>query len=270
MATTSPKPPRLRIERPTARDRKLWTLWKLEKTVQEIAAQQHMSVKSVQDAIDRVESYRYLPSSELLSADIHATSMELLEEVKEPLRGALKAKTVRTKSNGREIVIDDHSTRLAAVKEIREMAALSQPKGAGVQVNVQNNNLAATQRLANGTDFESRLRVLRAKNAGQLPAVAQAQLMAPQEKTQAEILAEDMEGAGIELEDSEIDELEGEFEDEESSDGEDPEESEDLDDADDGEETPESDEAEAAEGSGSGTQDSGTLPKGSDDLDIEW
>jgi len=63
-------------------------------------------------------------------------------------------------------------------------------------------------------DFESRLRMLRAKNAGQMPgAIVQAQLMAPkEEKTQAELLVEDMERAGLEIEDSDVDELESEFE----------------------------------------------------------
>jgi len=213
MATTGARLPRIRIDRPSGKDRHRWSMWKLDKTVQEIAAREHASVKSVQESIDRVEGFKLLPGSEMLLADISATSIEMLDDWKETVQGARKATMVRTMPNGRSRLVVDHPTRLAAAKEIRELASLTQAKGTGVQVNVQNNNGMA-QRPGGGMDFESRLRMLRAKNAGQMPgAIVQAQLMAPkEEKTQAELLVEDMERAGLEIEDSDADELESEFE----------------------------------------------------------
>ena len=215
MATTGARLPRIRIERPSGKDRKRWSMWKLDRTVQEIAAHEHASVKSVQESIDRVEGFKLLPGSEMLLADISATSIEMLDDWKESVQGARKATMLRTMPNGRSRVVVDHAMRLAAAKEIRELASLTQAKGAGVQVNVQNNNGTA-QRPGGGMDFESRLRLLRAKNAGQMPGgIIQAQLIAPkEEKTQAELLVEDMERAGLEIEDSDADELESEFEDE--------------------------------------------------------
>ena len=208
MATAPQKPPRLRIERPTVADRRRWSMWKLDKSIEEIAARERVAARFIQASIDKVENFRFLPTSELLVADIHAASIEMLDDWKGTVRDATKARKYRTKANGREQIVVDHDTRLAAAREIREMTALTQPKGGpGVQVNVQNNNGAT--RPGGGMDFESRVRMIRAKHAGVLPGMVQTQLPAPQEeRSHTEMLADDMEGAGLELEDSDLDELE--------------------------------------------------------------
>jgi hypothetical protein len=207
---TATRPPRFRIERPGVLDRKRWYLWKSDKTVEELAAREHVAIKEIQKSIDKVESYRFLGSVEEVDAEYNIAALELVEEQKQVVLKAMRAKKTRTNVvTGKEVTVEDFVTQLAAAKEAREMAFASRMKGPAIVNNLLQQNNGAQNRPGGGMDFESRLRMLRAKNDAQLPTVAVRSLPAPQEEmSQAEALVADMEKSGIELSDAELDELE--------------------------------------------------------------
>ena len=206
---TAMRPSRFRIERPGVLDRKRWYVWKSDKTIEEIAAREHVSIKEIQKSIDKVESYRFLGSVEEVDAEYNIAALELVEEQKQVVQKAMRAKKTRTNVvTGKEVTVDDFVTQLAAAKEAREMAFASRMKGPAIVNNLLQQNNGGQQRPGGGMDFESRLRMLRAKNDAQLPTVNVRSLPAPQEEmSQSEALAADMAKSGIELSDAEMDEL---------------------------------------------------------------
>ncbi len=207
---TATRPSRFKIERPSVQDRKRWYLWKSDKTPAEISAREHVSIKEVQKSIDKVESYRFLGSVEEVDAEYNIAALELVEEQKQVVLKAMRAKKKRTNVvTGKEVTVEDFVTQLAAAKEAREMAFASRIKGPAIVNNLLQQNNGGQQRPGGAMDFESRLRMLRAKNDAQLPNVTVRSLPAPQEEmSQAEALVADMAKSGIELSDTEIDELE--------------------------------------------------------------
>lgn len=209
----------MRLTPPSLKDRQRWYLWRSDKTVEEIAAREHAAIKEVQKSIDKVESYRYLGSIEEVDARYNHAALELVDEQVSVIRRAMKAKTVRTNPvTGQDKTIDDHATQLAAAKEAREMAGVTRAKsGPAIVNNLMQQNNGVGQRVNGGLDFESRLRMLRAQQAEQLPVTVTRQLEAPKdEPSHAERIAADMQEAGLELDDDELDELSGDVDDEDS------------------------------------------------------
>jgi hypothetical protein len=191
-------------------DRKRWYLWRSDKTPAELAAREHVSIKEIQKSIDKVESYRFLGSVEEVDAEYNIAALELVQEQKQVVLKAMRAKKTRTNVvTGKDVTVEDFVTQLAAAKEAREMAFASRIKGPAIVNNLLQQNNGTQNRPGGGLDFESRLRMLRAKNDAQLPTVNVRSLPAPHEEmSRTEALVADMAKSGIELSDAELDEFE--------------------------------------------------------------
>ena len=192
--------------KPSVKDRQRWYLWRSEKPMEEIAAREKTDVANVRASIDRVESYRFLVSIEEVDLAYNAMALELVDDEKRVLKQAMRAKTWRTANNGKEVPIVDHKTRLSAIEIAREFTNTVRPKTPMIQNNVQNNVNGGVNG-GGGMSFEQRLREIKARRmAGELgngPPLLEART----ELSQAERIAEELEEAGIDLEDGDLAEL---------------------------------------------------------------
>jgi len=197
------------LAKPSVKDRQRWYLWRSEKPMEEIAARDRVAVETIKESIDKVEAYRYIASAEEVDMAYNMMALELVDSQKKVLKEAMNAKTYRIDTNGKEKVISDHATRLKALDVAREFASVARPKGPGIQINTQNNvNGAGVNGTVGGLSFEQRLREIRAKREIEAP---HAIMLEAPKMTQAEKLAEEFEGAGIDLSDEDIDALEGDI-----------------------------------------------------------
>ena len=159
----------VKLVRPNKCYRTCWHLWKQHVSIDEIATRMGRTVAYVQKAIDCMESYRAQTSNEEVNMRFNEIVLANVDAVGKVFHDGLKAQVVtrqettdpktgkiKTKIVCRE---PDHVTRLKTAEMVQKAADRAIPKGAGVQVNVQQNN--ANMEISAGRSFVERLRARR-------------------------------------------------------------------------------------------------------------
>jgi hypothetical protein len=142
------------------------TRFKAGLPVEDIAAEDGVSVKTILSSIKRVEAIAMMNTQEHLKTALIATVLGAKDDVDAALGEAL-----RSTVTGREgVQVPNHTVRMKAISEFRQLAETAQPKNfPGRPVNVAVHN---TQQTAVATQlpagqkyegFEERLRTLRSK-----------------------------------------------------------------------------------------------------------
>ena len=155
-----------RVKQPRQIDRVRWYLYRQHVSLEEIAERHGVSVLSVQDSINRMEAHRALTSSEEIDMKMNSIVLRRLERLDKVIAEAQEAEIIITHTDpetGETEVTHrapDHATRLAANEQVRKIADRNIPKGAGVQVNVQQNAGEQTAHIR-GRSFEELLRKAR-------------------------------------------------------------------------------------------------------------
>ena len=155
-----------RVKQPRQIDRVRWYLYRQHVSLEEIAARHNCTVLTVQDSINRMEAHRALTSSEEIDMKMNSIVLRRLERAEKVIEEAQNAEIVITHTDPEtgetEIThrAPDHATRLAANEQVRKIADRNIPKGAGVQVNVQQNAGEQTAHIR-GRSFEELLRKAR-------------------------------------------------------------------------------------------------------------
>jgi hypothetical protein len=110
------------------------------KTIEEIAAEDGVSIEVVKTSIRNVEFKQGYHTNEYLQQNLIGVVLKLAPAAQSALLEALASGTNReaTNAEGEKITIfePDHDTRLKAVAEVRQIAAVASPR-AGHQTNVK-------------------------------------------------------------------------------------------------------------------------------------
>lgn len=207
------------LTKPTIKDRQRWYLWKQEKPIEEIAARDRVGEDTIRKSIDAVEIYRMSGAYEEVDISWNHMALRLVEDQESVLRSAMVAESWRTMKDGTEIPIPDHATRLKAIEVVKDLAVVSRPKAPMNQVNVQTNVANGTHGSnGGGLSFESRLREIRERRGmGQLGSGQPLLIESAPEQTQAEKVAAELDDIGIDLDEDDLRDLEGEEEDDETT-----------------------------------------------------
>jgi hypothetical protein len=205
----------MQLQKPNIKDRQRWFLWRTEKPIEEIAARERVSVDAVKKSIDKVQMYHFAGSFEEVGVAYNHMALEIVEEQRQVLKSAMVAETWRTipSGKGKEVLYEptaDHATRLEALRVGMAFASLSRPKEPANQINIQQNNANGMGgNSGGGMSFEQRIREIRARRQDAQLTSGQVLLAPPPpQKSQVEILADEFEDAGIDLDDEDLDELE--------------------------------------------------------------
>jgi hypothetical protein len=194
--------------KPSTTDRQRWYLWRSEKSIEEIAARERVKPETVRKSIDAVEVYRLSGSYEEVDAAWNHMALELVDEQKSVLLGAMVAETWITLPDGTRESIADHATRLKAIEVVKDLAVVSRPKAPMNQVNVQTNVANGLNGSSGGMNFEQRLREIKARRMAELvTAPATTPMLEAETTSQAESIAAELEDAGIDLEEGDIEEI---------------------------------------------------------------
>jgi len=197
------------LEKPSLKDRQRWYLWKQEKPIEEIAAREKVTVETIRKSIDAIESYRLAGSYEEVDIAWNHLALRLVEDQEGVLRSAMVAEKVTVLPDGARGFVPDHLTRMRALEVAREFAEVTRPKVPMNQMNVQTNVVSGSNGSGGGISFESRLREIKARRAaGELSSGAPL-LEASAQPSQAEALAAEFEDVGIDLEEGDLEEMEG-------------------------------------------------------------
>jgi hypothetical protein len=139
------------------------------KTIEEIAAEDGVTIEQVKVSIRAVEFKQGYHTNEYLQQNLIGVVLKLAPATQSALLDALTAGTTRESTNDRgekiEIFEPDHDTRLKAVSEVRQIAAVASPK-AGNQTNVKVGvglALGAGQASGSYIGMEERMREIRQK-----------------------------------------------------------------------------------------------------------
>jgi tetrahydromethanopterin S-methyltransferase subunit H len=142
---------------------------KAGKTIQEIALEDHVTEDVVKNSIRNVEFKQGYHTNEYLNQTLIGMFIKLAPTAQVAMLQALAAGTNRESTNdhGEKITIfePDHDTRLKAVAELRQIAAVAQPK-AGHQTNVKVGvgvGVGVNQASGSFVGMEDRMRELRQK-----------------------------------------------------------------------------------------------------------
>lgn len=156
----------VKITRPSKVDRSCWFLFKQHISIEEIAGRMNRAVSSVQKSIERMQNYAALTSNEEVNMRFNEIVLNNIDQVGRVIHDGLRAVSVTReviedaktgKRKARVVSRDpDHSTRFKAAEMLQKQADRALPKGAGVQVNVQQNNAGTASPV--GLSFEERLR----------------------------------------------------------------------------------------------------------------
>jgi hypothetical protein len=119
----------------------------------------------VQESLATVDEYRSYVSSDVVEMKVNEIALDLLEDSRDVLRGALKAdKVIHVFKNGKVKKEADHLMRLKAHDRVRLLLETTRPKVPGIQLNQQiNNNQNGDHVAPDGMSFEARLRRIREK-----------------------------------------------------------------------------------------------------------
>jgi len=134
---------------------------KLNKTPEEIAKEEAVSLYAVRRSIQVVEQHRALVNVDAALTEQAEVVLSTKESEKAALDEALKAKTEIVDGKGRKKLIPDHDTRLRASEVITGKITAMQPRPGSqtnVKVGVGVNNQAPT--LSDYATFEDRLRAI--------------------------------------------------------------------------------------------------------------
>lgn len=157
---TPPRPSR--ASKPTARDRRRYALAKRGHTTEEIAGLEATSTDAIEKSILKVTLYNDAYSHEMVDIGVNELVLARLDLIGDTIDRSLAAKRQVPDGNGGMIEEWDHDTGLKAIKTMKELVESIRPKGSGVNVNVQQNNL--TQNNIGERSFEERLRAIRERN----------------------------------------------------------------------------------------------------------
>jgi hypothetical protein len=162
--STAPRPARRSLTDP----RHLMRYLKAEAnlTPEEIAKQERVSVATVRSSISMVDSYRKQNDGIEMKLAIQKVVIETAPKLQETLHGLLSATELVEMPNGktgRKHVVkrEDKTTRLEASRLVKDLIIGLQPKGAPVEVNVNQTNQVAN--LSQAETNEERMRRLRKK-----------------------------------------------------------------------------------------------------------
>ncbi|MGC1686722.1 MAG: hypothetical protein WA734_13940 [Candidatus Acidiferrales bacterium] len=143
------------------------------KTIEEIAAEDNVTIEQVKNSIRAVEFKQGYHTNEYLQQNLIGLVLRLAPAAQGALLSALSAEKRRDSVNdrGEKITIaePDHDTQLRAVAEFQKIAVAAQPK-VGNQTNVKVGvglNVAAGQASGSYVGLEERMRELRQKRKEQ-------------------------------------------------------------------------------------------------------
>jgi Winged helix-turn-helix DNA-binding len=139
-------------------------------SVQDIAKSEHVSVKTVQQSIRDMEAFESLNSEGQVLLAVRDLVRTTIPQVKETIYGLLTATNTVERKNEKtglkEYVQEpDKITRQEAVKVFTSIVGSIQPKGPGVNVQVNQQNHNQTAVLSSAETTEERMRRLKAKAA---------------------------------------------------------------------------------------------------------
>lgn len=141
-----------------------------------VAKSEHISVETAKRSIRHVEIYRKKNERVEFDLAIRDLVISVVPQAKETLSGLLAATElveVTDNKTGKKRVqkMEDKTTRLEALRVVKELVAVQQPKAPLVEQNIQQNQNTQVAAIGNGETFEERMRRLRekARAANMLP-----------------------------------------------------------------------------------------------------
>lgn len=148
-------------------------------SIEDIAKKDGVREKAVKDSLLTVEAYRTRNTVESTNQAMSSVVLNLASRIEGAIAEALEA-TYESEKDGKKIEEPDHTTRLKAVSEVREIAKVIQPKSGGPQIGI-NVGVGISDRKASGTyvGMEERMRDIR-KTIKERPQLAEAKVVQTQ------------------------------------------------------------------------------------------
>lgn len=166
-------------------------------SVAEVAARDKVSEKTIQESLRAIELYKGRNTVDHANQSMASAVLAVANETKEALKGGLTATyEVEKERDGKKITIKepDHSTRLKAVTEVREIVRSIQPKApsnTNVNFGLAIGARGQPQEARGFVGMEDRLRELRTKMKAQPQLAARSIQTAELETPEGEFLAAD-------------------------------------------------------------------------------
>lgn len=156
-----------------------WTRNRAGESVAEIAVKDKVREEAVNHSLRTVNAYRSRNTVEAANHAMSGVVINVMDAVEKALMGALAA-SYETEKDGKKVQEPDHSTRMKAVSEARELAKVIQPKSPGTQIGV-NVGVGIGDRKATGiyVGMEERMRDIR-KDMKERPQLAEAKVVQTQ------------------------------------------------------------------------------------------
>ena len=134
----------------------------------DIAKSEKVSIQAVKDSIKKYEAYTSFNSDGQMQLAVRDLIISTIPQAKQTIQGLLTSTTVVRRKNKKtgleeDVVVDDKTTQLEAMRVVTGLITTTQPKGPAVAVNVQQNNQTAV--LSSAETTEERMRRLKAQAA---------------------------------------------------------------------------------------------------------
>lgn len=134
--------------------------------LKEIAKSEHVQVREIQKSVQQYETYEKQNDEGRLMLSVRDLVISVIPTAKDTINGLLTATTIVEQPNektGRKnhVRIEDKTTRLEAVRLVKDLVIGMQPKGPAVAVNVNQTNQTAN--IGSAETVEERMRRLRAR-----------------------------------------------------------------------------------------------------------
>lgn len=156
-----------------------WARNKSGESIEEIAKKDKVAEKAVATSLRTVDAYRSRNTAETANHAISGVVINVMQKLEAALVEALSANH-ETEKDGKKTNEPDHSIRLKAVSEVREMAKVIQPKTPATQIGVSV-GVGISDRKASGSyiGMEERMRDIR-KEMKDRPKLAEAKVVQTQ------------------------------------------------------------------------------------------
>jgi len=151
------------VYRSTSANLRRHALHKLGRSIEEIAIEEGVRPAAIARSIESVDTMRLLNTPEVMTAEMINSVIGRKLKYDQALEAALDAVIVGKKGT----TTPNHNIRLRAVAEVRQMVKALQPRGGGINLNVNNSSSALSSSIASSDTrfigFEERLREVRAQ-----------------------------------------------------------------------------------------------------------
>lgn len=134
--------------------------------LKEIAKSEHVHVREIEKSVRQIEMYEQQNTEGQLQLAVRDLVISVIPQAKETISGLLNAVTIERKPNEKTGKVDiirteDKTTRLEAVRLVKDIVIGMQPKQPAAVVNVNQTNQTAN--IGSAETVEERMRRLRAR-----------------------------------------------------------------------------------------------------------